>query len=315
MTLQAHQPQTLSNLNATWPAKPRLGLIGFGEVGSTFAKELAATQQFSSINAWDIKLLGPLRSAMHESMQQLAVNVCQNAAELAQSSDIIFSAVTAANTLAVAQEVAEHLKPGQVFLDLNSASPATKQEAAKLVNASNADYVEAGVMTSVPPYGKKVPMLLGGEKAASLTVFLNQLGMDTKAISTEIGVASAIKMCRSIMIKGLEALVIESYTTARSYGVEDHVLPTLVETFPSIDWSKQGAYFYSRVAQHGKRRAEEMRESAHTVKDTGFVPLMAAAIAQKHQFIADQAAAGIFEGLDKDSDWQAYADALINAKK
>jgi 3-hydroxyisobutyrate dehydrogenase-like beta-hydroxyacid dehydrogenase len=252
---------------------------------------------------------------MLESMQQHSVTPCQSAAELAQSSDIIFSAVTAANTLAVATQIAQHLQFGQLFLDLNSASPATKQEAAKLICASNADYVEAGVMTSVPPYRKKVPMLLGGVKAASLTVFLNQLGMDTKAISTEIGVASAIKMCRSIMIKGLEALVIESYTTARSYGVEDYVLPTLAETFPSIDWSKQGAYFYSRVAQHGKRRAEEMRESANTVQDTGFAPTMAAAIAQKHQFIADQAAAGIFTELDKDSGWQAYADALILAKK
>jgi 3-hydroxyisobutyrate dehydrogenase-like beta-hydroxyacid dehydrogenase len=79
-------------------------------------------------------------------------------------------------------------------------------------------------------------------------------------------------MCRSVMIKGLEALVIESYATARAYGVEDHVLPTLQETFPSIDWSQQGAYFFSRVVQHGKRRAEEMREAANTVREAGFDP-------------------------------------------
>ena len=76
-----------------------------------------------------------------------------------------------------------------------------------------------------------------------------------------------------MMIKGLEALVIESYTTARKYGVEDHVLPTLAETFPSIDWQQTGAYFFSRVVQHGKRRAEEMRESANTVKEAGFEPM------------------------------------------
>jgi 3-hydroxyisobutyrate dehydrogenase-like beta-hydroxyacid dehydrogenase len=118
------------------------------------------------------------------------------------------------------------------------------------------------------------------------------MGMDTSAVAPTIGTASAIKMCRSVMIKGLEALVIESYTTARAYGVEAHVLPTLAETFPSIDWEKTGGYFFSRVAQHGKRRAEEMRECANTVRETGFAPTMAQAIAEKHQWVADQARAG-----------------------
>ncbi len=115
------------------------------------------------------------------------------------------------------------------------------------------------------------------------------------------------------MIKGLEALVIESYATARQYGVEDHVLPTLAETFPAIDWPKQGTYFFSRVVQHGKRRAEEMRESARTVGEAGFEPFMAAAIADKQQWVADLAAAGAFAGLPKDAPWQDYADRLIAA--
>jgi 3-hydroxyisobutyrate dehydrogenase-like beta-hydroxyacid dehydrogenase len=128
-------------------------------------------------------------------------------------------------------------------------------------------------------------------------------------------VASAIKMCRSVMIKGLEALVIESYTTARAYGVEDHVLPTLQETFPSIDWAQQGAYFFSRVVQHGQRRAEEMRESANTVREAGFEPLMTAAIADKQQWVADQARAGVFRDVPKGVRWQEYADRLLSARK
>jgi hypothetical protein len=116
------------------------------------------------------------------------------------------------------------------------------------------------------------------------------------------------------MIKGLEALVIESYATARAYGVEDAVLPTLQETFPSIDWSAQGAYFFSRVVQHGQRRAEEMRESANTVAEAGFVPLMTAAIAGKQQWVADAARAGVFAGVAKDARWQDYADALLAAR-
>jgi 3-hydroxyisobutyrate dehydrogenase-like beta-hydroxyacid dehydrogenase len=136
-------------------------------------------------------------------------------------------------------------------------------------------------------------------------------GMDATPVAERIGVASAIKMCRSIMIKGLEALVIESYSTARHYGVEDQVLPTLAETFPSIDWPQQGAYFFSRVVQHGKRRAEEMRESARTVQEAGFAPLMAAAIADKQDGVAKLAREGVFAGIGKDAGWQEYADRLI----
>jgi 3-hydroxyisobutyrate dehydrogenase-like beta-hydroxyacid dehydrogenase len=139
--------------------------------------------------------------------------------------------------------------------------------------------------------------------------------MDAKPVSDQLGVASAIKMCRSVMIKGLEALVIESYATARAYGVEDHVLPTLQETFPSIDWSEQGAYFFSRVVQHGQRRAEEMRESARTVQEAGFEPLMAAAIAARQQWVADQARAGVFKDVAKGARWQDYADALLAARQ
>jgi 3-hydroxyisobutyrate dehydrogenase-like beta-hydroxyacid dehydrogenase len=168
-------------------------------------------------------------------------------------------------------------------------------------------------MTSVPPYGIKVPMLLGGAKAVELAALLQSWGMDAKAVSEKLGVASAIKMCRSVMIKGLEALVIESYTTARAYGVEDHVLPTLQETFPSIDWSQQGAYFFSRVVQHGQRRAEEMRESANTVKEAGFEPFMASAIADKQQWVADQAKRGVFKDVPKGAKWQEYADRLLKA--
>jgi 3-hydroxyisobutyrate dehydrogenase-like beta-hydroxyacid dehydrogenase len=237
-------------------------------------------------------------------------------AELCASSDLLISAVTASNTLAVAQAAAPHIRPGTVFLDLNSASPGTKQQAAALMEAPGGRYVEAGVMTSVPPYGIRVPMLLGGALAADLAGVLGAWGMDAKAVSEKIGVASAIKMCRSVMIKGLEALVIESYTTARAYGVEDHVLPTLAETYPSIDWDQQGAYFFSRVVQHGQRRAEEMREAALTVREAGagFEPFMASAIANKQQWVADQAKQGLFDGLGKEARWQDYADRLLAAK-
>lgn len=289
-----------------------IGMVGYGEVGRIFAAGLK--DRVAATSAWDLKFEVPaLREAPLAHAAQAGIAACASMAELCTRSDLVISAVTASNTLAVAQAAAPHLRPGTVFLDLNSASPGTKQQAAALIDAAGGRYVEAGVMTSVPPYGIRVPMLLGGALAADLAGVLNAWGMDAKAVSEKLGVASAIKMCRSVMIKGLEALVIESYTTARAYGVEDHVLPTLVETFPSIDWERQGAYFFSRVVQHGQRRAEEMRESANTVREAGpgFDPFMASAIADKQQWVADQAKAGLFAGLGKDTRWQDYADRLL----
>ena len=289
-----------------------IGMIGYGEVGKIFTAGLK--DRVAGISAWDLTFDAPgLRDAQLAHAAQAGVAACASMAELCGRADLIISAVTASNTLAVAQAAAAHVRRGTIFLDLNSASPGTKQQAAALIDAAGGHYVEAGVMTSVPPYGIKVPMLLGGARAAELAGVLAAWGMDAKAVSEKLGVASAIKMCRSVMIKGLEALVIESYTTARAYGVEDHVLPTLAETFPSIDWEKQGAYFFSRVVQHGQRRAEEMREAANTVREAGggFDPFMASAIAGKQQWVADQARAGVFTGLGKDARWQDYADRLL----
>lgn len=292
-----------------------IGLIGYGEVGKTFALGLKDKPGVRTVGAWDLKFIDPAQQAgeqAHAAGAGVAAHPSMGA--LCQASTLVISAVTASNTLGVAQEAAPRLRPGTVFLDLNSASPGTKQQCAALVEAAGAHYVEAGVMTSVPPYGIRVPMLLGGERAAELAEALSAWGLDTKAVSERLGVASAIKMSRSVMIKGLEALVIESYTTARAYGVEDHVLPTLQETFPSIDWSRQGAYFFSRVVQHGQRRAEEMREAANTVHEAGFAPTMSSAIADKQQWVADQARAGVFDGLDKQATWQDYADRLLAAR-
>ena len=293
----------------------KIGLIGYGEVGRIFCAGLQAKPGIESVSAWDLKFGD---AALQEKERTHAggagVAACDSMQALCGQADWLISAVTASNTLAVAQEAANFIQTGTLFLDLNSASPGTKQQAAALIEAAGGSYVEAGVMTSIPPYGIRVPMLLGGPQADVLATRLRGYGMDAKAVSEKLGVASAIKMCRSVMIKGLEALVIEIYATARAYGVDDHVLPTLAETFPSIDWEKQGAYFFSRVVQHGQRRAEEMREAANTVREAGFEPFMASAIADKQQWVADQAAAGTFDGLEEDALWQAFADRLIADK-
>ena len=148
-------------------------------------------------------------------------------------------------------------------------------------------------MTSIPPYRIRVPLLLGGAGAPNWRR-CSRLGFDAKVASERLGVASATKMCRSVMIKGLEAMVIESFTAARAYGVEDAVLASLYETFPGIDWETQGAYFFQRVIEHGRRRSEEVREVAATVREVGLTPWSAHGTAERQAWVADLADAGLF---------------------
>ena len=227
----------------------------------------------------------------------------------------MISAVAASSAADVARNAAPLLSRNQIYFDLNSVSPETKREIARTIGESHATFVEAAVMAPVSPQRLKVPMLLGGAHAATVAERLQAIGMNVKPISDRVGVASAIKMCRSIIIKGLEAITVESMFTARRYGAEDHVLSSLAATFPGMGWD--GAlpdYLISRVAEHGKRRAAEMREAAEAVADAGLEPLTALATAQRQDWLAQaivECALAFPKG--KDFSWRELADAIAKA--
>ena len=302
----------------TDPRRWQVGLVGYGEVGRILAEDLRA--QGVAVSAFDLKLDGPQAAPLREHAAAHGVTLAADHAELAAGADLVVSAVTASQTEAVAERCAPALRSGTWFLDFNSASPGAKQRAAARIDFAGARYVEGAVMTSIPPYRIKVPLLLGGGAAALLAPQLNALGFDARVVSERLGVASATKMCRSVMIKGLEAMVIESFTTARAYGVEDAVIASLVETFPGIDWETQAAYFFQRVIEHGRRRSEEVREVAQTVREAGLEPWSAAGTAERQAWVADLADAGLFgergsAEFARSADWRVEADRLLAARE
>ncbi len=298
------------------PANPiewTIGLVGYGEVGRILAEDLRA-RGVNNVLAHDIKLGGPVEAPLRAHAAQHGVRLTASHAGLAAQSDLIVSAVTASQAVRVAEACAPALRSGAWFLDFNSASPGAKVRAGGFVASAGGRYVEGAVMTSVPPHRIRVPLLLGGPDAAALAPLLDALGFAGKAGPAKLGVASATKMCRSVMIKGLEAMAIESFTAARAWGVEDAVLASLAETFPGLDWEKQGAYFFQRVIQHGRRRAEEMREAAQTVREAGLAPWSAAGTAECQAWVGDLAEQGSFGDLDAPrSDWRADADRILDA--
>lgn len=292
----------------------QIALIGFGEVGGIFGHDFAAAGL--GVSTFDILLNAePSRSAMLDKAKSANVRPCDTLEEAVRGADLVISAVTASSAADMARNAAPLLRGGQTYVDLNSVSPDTKREIARTLGESPASFVEAAVMAPVSPQRLKVPMLLGGASAATAAERLQAIGMNVKPVSDRIGVASAIKMCRSIIIKGLEAITVESMFTARRYGAEKQVLESLAATYPGMGWDGTlPDYLISRVAEHGKRRAAEMREAAQAVADAGLEPLTALATAQRQDWLA-KAIAEYALAVPKGEAfaWQQLADAIAEA--
>ncbi|MEZ2407227.1 3-hydroxyisobutyrate dehydrogenase-like beta-hydroxyacid dehydrogenase [Bosea sp. OAE752] len=260
----------------------RIAFIGYGEVGQTFSRGFL-THGVAGIHAYDLLFGSGPGSRLEEAARRIGVTCADTAERACADAVFIFSAVTADRTEAVAAEAASWLKPGQIFVDVNSAAPTTKQRAAQAIAASGADYVEAAVMAPVLKPGLRVPILAGGPKAVDAAEVLNRLGMNLTPVSEIFGRASAMKLCRSIVIKGLEALMVDCAAACEAWDVKDPVFASLHETFPSIDFHALAADMRERVATHGIRRAAEMREAAEMLAAAGLEPGLASAIADAQQ--------------------------------
>ena len=295
-----------------------VALIGYGEVGRILAEDLRAGGH--AVTAFDVKLGSRAGEPMRAHATERGVTLAKSHKDAVHRAELVVSAVTADQTVAAAEACAGMLAGGSFFLDLNSASPGAKIRAAECVAGGHGRYVEGAVMTAVTPYRIRVPLLLGGPHALAIEPVLKTLGFSAKVASSKLGVASATKMCRSVMIKGLEAMVIESFTAARHHGVEDAVVASLGETFPAIDWEKQAAYFFQRVIEHGRRRGEEMLEAAATVREAGLEPWAAIGTADRDAWIADLADGGLFgerghTGFARSPDWRIEADRILDHLK
>ncbi len=239
----------------------KIAIIGYGEVGQIFAAGFVAAGD-TQVSTYDILFGKPVAEARIARAGEIGVRIARDHADAAEGADIVISAVTADQARHVARGAAEYLKPGQVFFDINSASPNTKIESAAMVEASGADFVEGAVMATVPGRDLKVPILGGGARAARVAEMLNPLGMNIKPVSEQTGRASAMKLCRSIIIKGLEAMLIQCRESAVHWDVEEEVFASLSNSYPGMDWKKLAERMRGRVSLHGVRRSAEMREAA-----------------------------------------------------
>jgi len=305
-----HDPQTIS----------RIAIIGFGEAGGIFGNDLA--RQGIEVSIFDILLAsGKHRQEMLAKARSCGVRAQDNLRDCLSNANLVISAVTASCALDVAREAGPMLSRDQTFLDINSVSPETKRKASVYIESKHANgparFVEAAVMAGVPGKRLKVPMLLGGRHAAAASALLQSLGMNATALSDQIGVASAVKMCRSVLVKGLEALAVECLFAARQYGAEDAVLESLDATYPGMGWKDRlPDYLISRVAEHGRRRAGELREVAQTLQGVAVDPTMTLAAAHRQeQLVNEIVESNIHLQFSDRFSWHQLADKLVPGRQ
>src|SRR5262245_51832595 len=251
---------------------PRVTFIGFGEAGQAIAAGLRDTG-IDRIAAWDILFPESAGAHLKQAGESAGVRIASSASDAARDTDLIISAVTAASSVDAAVSVAPHLSGNPYYLDINSVSPGRKQETAKLLG-ERARYVDVAVIAAIHPARHRTPLLLSGPHAEEISPLLHELNMQFSVVGPGIGSAAAIKMIRSVMIKGIEALTLECFLAASRAGVLDDVTASLKNNYPTLDWAKIADYNLERMASHGERRAAEMEESAATLRELGIDPLM-----------------------------------------
>ena len=260
---------------------PRVSFIGFGEAGQAIAAGLRDAG-IERIAAWDILFPQAAGARLKAAGETMGVRLTNSAADAVAQTDMIISAVTAASSLEAARSVEPHLSGAPYYLDINSVSPGRKQETAKLLG-EKARYVDVAVIAPIHPLRHKTSLLIAGPHAEAISPLLGELEMQLTIVGAVTGRAAGIKMIRSVMIKGIEALTLECFLAASRAGVLDEVTVSLKNNYPSLDWTKVADYNLERMASHGERRAAEMEESATTLRELGLDPLMVDATVKRQR--------------------------------
>lgn len=257
-------------------------MIGFGEAGQAIVSGWRDAGFDHAVLIYDIKLDDPkTRDGMLSAARALDVTPIAHEQNAVAPVSHVFSVVTADQALRAAYRAADILPDGATFWDMNSVAPETKRQAAKLLEATGLHYLDVAVLSPIHPKRHAAPLAIAGAVDGTIRDAIDRFGFDADVFSTTIGDAASLKLLRSIVIKGVESLLVECHQAGESVGLTDKVLRSLAPSFPGIDWPERLDYVLQRVEQHGERRAAEMKEAVSFLDELGVPPLMSKAAAER----------------------------------
>lgn len=264
-----------------------IAFVGFGEAARAFATGWG-TDACARVKCYDLKLEDAASAApLQQAAGDLGLSAFSDRRAALAGAQMVFNLVTADQALAAAQACAPCLDAGTLWLDCNSCAPDSKRAAAEAITEAGGVYVDVAVMSPVHPKLHRAPLLISGPGADRAEPLLAELGMNARRIDEQVGSASSIKMIRSVMVKGIEALTAECFLAARKAGVEAEVLGSLAASNPEMDWEHRAGYNLERMMEHGTRRAAEMREVASTLDGLGLPSALSTAVAEWHDRVGE----------------------------
>jgi len=274
--------------------KQRIGFIGFGEVARTLS--LRMKEKGGDILAYD-----KFGDRVIKKAEELKIPLSGTLKDLIRASNLIISSLWPDTALAVAKEAARFLSPGQIYCDLNSISPETTGEIQTALATSGADFVKIAIMAAIPDRGFAVPLIAGGNKAGEVAEILSGLGLTIRPIGADPKEPAAIKILRSICLKGVVALAYEMLRGAEKYGVADQVLESASEVLSKASFKDTVGNWLASTAIHARRRAKEMEEAIETLETVGIQPIMSKSTKEIFEEIAGLGLDEVFQGETPDS--------------
>lgn len=269
--------------------RARVGFIGFGEVAATLSQRME--EMGGKIVAYD-----KFPDSAREKAETLKIPLLGTLEELVSSSGLILSCVWPDVALDVAREAVSFLSPAKIFCDMNSISPEATAEIGQIISPSGAGFVKIATMAGIPDRGHRVPLLAAGVRAKEVTEALSRLGLIIENIGADPRQPAAMKILRSICLKGVVALAYEMLRGAEKYGIVDQILDSSSEVMGRASFKDTIDAWICSTAIHGRRRAKEMEEAIETLRNAGVNPIMSLGTKQIFEEIADLELEKVFQG-------------------
>lgn len=291
-----------------------IGFIGFGEAAFNIAQGLYG-EGVRGIKAHDAmqdhEVMGKL---VHKRAKESHVTLVEDSKDLVDWADVVFAAVPSTFTLGVCDEIKSHLKKNQLYVDVSASTPATKVAIWDRIKESGVLFADAAMLGSLPKKKHQVPITASGNGAKVFQETMAPYHMDITLAGEKAGSASAIKLVRSIFMKGIASLMIEMLEGAHSYGVSKEVIASLGKSLDGTPFESHLNRLVTGTGIHAKRRGHELEGSIDLLKDAGVEPYMTEASKKSHEMLVPYNFAEKFVDAAPTT-WEQIVDPLLEEKK
>lgn len=241
------------------------GFIGFGEAAFLISKGLKG-EGVKEIIAYDVNAKNPkIGGLIRSRADKLSIQLTGSLSELLSKSRLIICATSAKYALQIAKECLPFLTTDHLYVDINATSPMVKEEMGELLAKASVKFVDAAVVESIPKFEHKVPMFASGSGVNDFQKLAALNGLNVVSTGDRAGSASAIKMARSVFMKGFTMLLLETLSLAERYEVTDLILESLDGSITTKSLRSSADLLLTRTANHAERRVAEMDEVIKTL--------------------------------------------------